>query len=75
MNKPPPDPDKARKPSRRARTIQPTTTRVRVRREGCDAPSPFDEHSELQAFATWFADWWLRRGRDLTLTSKGATHE
>src|SRR5580698_4250283 len=28
-----------------------------------------DPHTELEGFAHWFADWWLRRGRELTDTT------
>jgi hypothetical protein len=28
---------------------------------------------ELEAFANWFADWWLRRGRHLTSTDHSNT--
>ena len=46
--------------------------------DGTDTPpqggARHDHHSsldpELQAFAQWFADWWLRRGRDLTDPSR-----
>jgi hypothetical protein len=39
-----------------------------------DAP-PIDPASELEAFAGWFADWWLRRGRELTATGQGGHDE
>lgn len=36
---------------------------------GDNHPRPTrDPHSELEGFARWFADWWLRRGRELTST-------
>jgi hypothetical protein len=34
--------------------------------DGSDDPMPTRANGELEAFARWFADWWLRRGRDLT---------
>jgi hypothetical protein len=37
-----------------------------TRGDGRDDRAIFDTASELEGFASWFADWWLRRGRDLT---------
>jgi hypothetical protein len=34
--------------------------------DGSDDPLPTRASGELEAFARWFTDWWLRRGRDLT---------
>jgi hypothetical protein len=39
------------------------------RGEAEDAGSTFSTTGELEGFANWFADWWLRRGRQLTSTN------
>lgn len=32
-------------------------------------------HPEVEAFARWFADWWLRRGRQLVAERKQREQE
>jgi hypothetical protein len=32
-------------------------------------------HPEVEAFARWFADWWLRRGRQLVAERKEREQE
>lgn len=45
-------------------------------REDAHARPVRDPHSELEGFASWFADWWLRRGCQLTNThSQGGADE
>jgi hypothetical protein len=44
-------------------------------RGGSDARPTQDPHDELEAFAHWFADWWLRRGRALTSTHNQGEHD
>lgn len=36
---------------------------------------PSDPTSELEGFAHWFADWWLRRGHDLTNAHSQGGHD
>jgi hypothetical protein len=54
-----------------------TPSQLRLDREDTNDPgTPIDAASELDAFAGWFADWWLRRGRELTANhSQGAHNE
>lgn len=40
-----------------------------------DTATPFDTEGELEGFASWFADWWIRRGRDLTATHTQGAHD
>jgi hypothetical protein len=40
-----------------------------------DAAAPIDTASELEGFASWFADWWLRRGRELTRANSQGGHD
>jgi hypothetical protein len=36
---------------------------------------PSQLHPEVEAFARWFADWWLRRGRQLVAERKKREQE
>lgn len=54
--------DQQRTPCVDARYAQPT------RRDEQPEITGWSAETELDAFANWFADWWLRRGRDLVRT-------
>jgi hypothetical protein len=67
---------------RRTREAHPPLRSTRSRtRDACQEPlssdrkddryarPAYDSHTELEEFARWFADWWLRRGRELTRTT------
>jgi hypothetical protein len=63
--------------SRSARRNDACATGRPIRRTEPDDPTtPFDAAGELAGFASWFADWWIRRGRDLTAVhSQGGQDE
>jgi hypothetical protein len=67
---------KSKRPARAAsRGDVCTPSQLRLEREDSDdAATPIDTASELDAFAGWFADWWLRRGRELTATHGQGAH-
>jgi hypothetical protein len=50
--------------SRRDRGVIEERTATQGSGDDDDAPTP-QIHPTAEAFAAWFADWWLRRGRDL----------
>jgi hypothetical protein len=64
-----------RRADRRGDACTPSQLRL-YRADSDDAATPIDTASELDAFAGWFADWWLRRGREFTANqSQGAHNE
>lgn len=89
-DKPPTPPGACPAPSRRRAASVPLKPRPHAARRGdaCvtgrppirsagtgDAASVFDATHELEGFARWFADWWLRRGRELTSTQSRGGHD
>lgn len=60
----------------RARDACHEQSHLSIRRGDAHARPVRDPHSELEGFARWFADWWLRRGCQLTTThSQGGADE
>lgn len=60
-------------PSRHARDVCPAREAHKPYTTGGESPDarPInDPDIELKDFAHWFADWWLRRGRDLADAAK-----
>lgn len=61
------------RPHQRLRGDTCTPEQPSIPREGAEdagsTGSTFSTASELEGFANWFADWWLRRGRQLTSTN------
>jgi hypothetical protein len=89
-DKPPNKPGVCPAPGRRRAASVPRKPRPRASRRGdaCvtgrppirsagteDAALAFDPAGELEGFARWFADWWLRRGRELTSTQSQGGHD
>jgi hypothetical protein len=57
--------------SRHARDVCPTREPRKPYTTGGESPDArpiSDPYIELEDFARWFADWWLRRGRNLADT-------
>lgn len=48
------------------------TTKTRKSKKANDAGEITPLDPEVEAFAKWFADWWLRRGRRLVNAAKKA---